>query len=150
MKKSFWVLRMAVIFTLFATSLVPLSLAHAEQKRVTGTVVLNGKALDDKATVINGNTMIPFRNFFEALGMSVNWDQKTKTVTASKDDLEIKLTNGILKAIINKREVQLTQAPFLDETENKFYVNTRVVAESIGATVEWNNVEKIASITTKN
>lgn len=146
MKKSFWVLRMAVIFTLFATSLVPLSLAHAEQKRVTGTVVLNGKALDDKATVINGNTMIPFRNFFEALGMSVNWDQKTKTVTASKDDLEIKLTNGILKAIISKKEIQLTQAPFLDETENKFYVNTRVVAESIGATVEWNNVEKIASI----
>ncbi|MCJ8014906.1 copper amine oxidase N-terminal domain-containing protein [Paenibacillus sp. KQZ6P-2] len=150
MKKSILILRITVIFTLFATSLVPLSLAHAEQKRVTGTVVLDGKALDDKATIINGNTMIPFRSFFEALGMSVNWDQKTKTVTASKNDLEIKMTNGILKAIINNKDIPLTQAPFLDETENKFYVNTRVVAESTGATVEWDNVKKIASITTKN
>jgi len=148
MKKRSLVLWMAVIFTL--ASLVPLSLAHAEQKRVTGIVVLNGKALDDKATIINGNTMIPFRHLFEALGMSVHWDQKTKTVTASKDDLEIKLTNGILKAMINQKEIPLTQAPFLDETENKFYVNTRVVAESIGATVEWNNIKKIASITTYN
>ncbi|SDT19718.1 N-acetylmuramoyl-L-alanine amidase [Paenibacillaceae bacterium GAS479] len=136
-----------IIATLILTLLlVPITVVYGAQKHVEGIIVVNGVTLKEKATVINGNAMIPFRELFETLGMTVDWNEKSKTVTAKNSDIEISMTNAVLTATINDQSVPLTQAPFLEETDNKFYINTRVVSEAAGAIVNWDNKNKIATI----
>lgn len=58
------------------------------------------------------------------------------------------MTLDALKATVNGNEYTLTQTPFATP-ENKLYVNLRFISEAAGATVSWDNVKKIATITTK-
>ncbi|SEO63631.1 Copper amine oxidase N-terminal domain-containing protein [Paenibacillus sp. OV219] len=113
------------------------------------TVIVNGKALsfEAKPIIINGNIMVPFRQIFESLDMKVKWDNATKSVIASKENLIIKMANGSAKASVNNKEFILTPTPFVSP-ESMFYVNLRFVSEASGATVAWDNVKKTASITT--
>nr|WP_218154790.1 copper amine oxidase N-terminal domain-containing protein [Paenibacillus sp. UNC496MF] len=92
--------------------------------------------------------MVPFRKVFESLKMNVNWDSTTKHITATEDDLIIKMTLGSLKATVNEKEYALTQSPF-DSLDGTVYVNLRFISEAVGATVSWDNVQKIATINTK-
>ncbi|WP_425320415.1 copper amine oxidase N-terminal domain-containing protein [Paenibacillus physcomitrellae] len=111
---------------------------------------MNGKPLsfNTKPILINGNTMVPFRQIFESLGMNVNWDSKTKNIIATKADLTIKMTLDSFKATVNNKEFILTQTPF-DSPDGIVYVNLRFISEAVGATVSWDNVKKIASIDTE-
>lgn len=103
-------------------------------------VVLNGKEMDfsPPATAVNNNTMVPFRQLFEAYGAEVNWQPGTKTITAIKDDITLKITIESLIAYVNDKEVQLTQAPFTAEySDGNMYtfVNLRFISEALGAVV---------------
>jgi hypothetical protein len=124
--------------------------ANAAQSVVNGSVVLNGQSLsfDTKPIVANGNTMVPFRQIFESLEMKVDWNAKTKNITASKDNLTIRMTLESFKASVNEKEYTLTQTPF-DSPEGMVYVNVRFISEAVGATVSWDNVKKIVTINTK-
>ena len=54
-------------------------------------IVVGGEELktDVKPTVIEGRTMLPVRAVFEAIGAKVEYDGNTKTVTATKRDMQI-------------------------------------------------------------
>lgn len=58
------------------------------------SITLDGRNLsfDVPPQIINERTMVPLRAIFEALGADVDWDQATQTVTSSKDDITIRLT----------------------------------------------------------
>jgi len=51
-------------------------------------VELNGRALafTQPPELINGRTMVPMRDIFEALGARVDWNNDTLTVTATRGD----------------------------------------------------------------
>nr|WP_308634089.1 copper amine oxidase N-terminal domain-containing protein [Paenibacillus silvisoli] len=102
--------------------------------------------MQEKPIVVKGTTMIPFRAIFEALGMSVSWDNKTKQVTGSKQKLvlELGVNNKIGK--VNGKLYPLAQAPFLSGT-GTLYINLRFISEAAGATVSWDHAHKIAQIT---
>ncbi|MCY9760933.1 copper amine oxidase N-terminal domain-containing protein [Paenibacillus alvei] len=55
-------------------------------EKVTGeyTVVVNGKALQDKGAVINGRTNVPVRGISEALGVNMKVDGKTIRITTDE------------------------------------------------------------------
>ncbi|SFS76611.1 copper amine oxidase N-terminal domain-containing protein [Paenibacillus sp. BC26] len=127
----------------------PFSSAIAAQTDVYGSVVLNGLTMDlkEKPLVVNGNTMIPFRTIFEALGLSVSWDNKTKKVTGRKQNLDIQLELESKYGIINDNQYLLTQSPFLSSS-GTVYVNLRFISEATGANVVWDNKKKLASINT--
>lgn len=140
-----------IFLFLLTTSAAGFSLqeAHAATPVVHGSVILNGQSLsfDKEPILINGNTMVPFRTFFEALGMDVNWDSKTKNITATKEGLTIKMTIDSFKASVNDKEYKLTQTPF-DSPDGTVYVNLRFISDAVGATVSWDNVKKIAAVNT--
>jgi hypothetical protein len=80
--------------------------------------------------------------------MQVDWNNKTKDLTATKDNLTIRMTLDSFEASVNEKEYTLTQTPF-DSPEGAVYVNVRFISEAVGATVSWDNIKKIVTINTK-
>lgn len=139
-----------LVFIMASVGCITVSSVSAATPTTYGSVVLDGKPLgfDAKPIIINGNTMVPFRKIFEALNMSVKWDSTTHNVTAQTTGVTIHMTLDSLKATVNDKEFTLTQTPF-NTPEGTVYVNLRFISQTVGATISWDNVKKIATIDTK-
>ncbi|OKP83722.1 copper amine oxidase N-terminal domain-containing protein [Paenibacillus sp. P32E] len=110
-------------------------------------IYINDERLDIYANVTSlGTTLVPMRPIFEKFGMSVEWNNITKTVTAKKDNKVIELTNNSYDALLNGEKVVLNQAPSLEPTSNIFYVNLRFISEALGAKVTWEKTKSNATI----
>lgn len=100
-------------------------------------VTLNGNRLefDVQPQAINNRTMVPLRTIFEALGATVNWNQTTQTVTATKDETTVSLTLNSTTMYKNGEAITLDVAPI--SLNNRTLVPVRAVAESFGCDVKW-------------
>ncbi len=105
-------------------------------------VVINGevKAFSPNAVIVNGNTMVPFRQIFETYGATVIWDSETRTITATKDEIKIVITIDRFQAYVNEQEFTLTQTPFV--ADDHTFVNLRFISEALGANVAFQNSPK--------
>lgn len=148
--KSKLIMPLFIFMIVASVGCISIPSVNAATPPVYGSVILNGEPLgfNAKPIIINGNTMVPFRQIFESLNMNVNWDSQTKGITAQTTGLTIKMTLDSLKATVNDKEFRLTQTPF-DSPEGTVYVNLRFISEAVGATIAWDNVKKIATINTK-
>ena len=111
-------------------------------------VILNGTAIDfaDVAPqIINDRTMVPLRAIFEALGAEVAWDDATKTVTAVKEDVTIKMTIGASSFTRNDETVALDSPATI--VDARTLVPVRAIAESFGSEVGWDGATKTVTIT---
>ena len=112
------------------------------------TVTLNGQAIDfaDQAPeIVEGRTLVPLRAIFEALGASVEWDQATKTVTSSMDDVTIKLTIGDNTLYRNDEGVTLDVAAQI--LNGRTMVPARAIAEAYGVDVQWDAATRTVVLT---
>ena len=110
-------------------------------------VLLNGEAIDfaDVAPqIINDRTMVPLRAIFEALGAEVAWDDATKTVTAKKGDVTIKMTIGADSFAKNDEKIALDSPATI--VDSRTLVPVRAIAESFGSTVGWIAESKTVTI----
>lgn len=109
-------------------------------------IVLDGTELefDVPPTMINNRIMVPMRVIFEALGAEIKWDEKTKTVTATKDDLIVKTTIGQTKIYVNGVAKEMDVAPVI--VNNRTLVPVRFVSEALGCYVEWSEKGKTVYI----
>jgi len=99
-------------------------------------VVFGMQGMNDVAPqLVNDRTMLPIRFVAEALGATVLWDEKAQTVSITLDEIDIRLTIGEAKAMVNGNEVALDVASFIENSRT--YLPLRFVAENLGATVEW-------------
>ena len=57
----------------------------------------NQVKFDAKPFITNGRTLVPMRAIFEALDATVEWDDATKTATAKKDAVVVKIKMRNLK-----------------------------------------------------
>ncbi|MDO4482564.1 MAG: copper amine oxidase N-terminal domain-containing protein [Bacillota bacterium] len=116
-------------------------------------VMLNGEYVQfsDAAPVnVSGRIMVPFRAILETLGAEVSWNDASRTVTAVSDDTTIKFVVGqpdinIVKdgkTFVKKMDV----VPYINTANNRTYVSTRFVAESLGYTVGWDSDRATAVI----
>lgn len=112
-------------------------------------VLVDGKdvALDVRPVIENGRTLVPLRGIFEKMGATVNWDSKTKTVTAVKGSKKIKLVIGSKVATKNNETVKL-DVPAAVRNGNTL-VPLRFVSEALGANVSFNKTDKTISVDTK-
>jgi len=112
------------------------------------TVTLNGEAIDfaDQAPeIVEGRTLVPLRAIFEALGASVEWDQATKTVTSSMDDVTVKLTIGDNTLYRNGEGVTLDVAAQI--LNGRTMVPARAIAEAYGVDVQWDAATRTVVLT---
>ncbi|WP_080833646.1 leucine-rich repeat protein [Cohnella massiliensis] len=96
--------------------------------------------------IMNGSTMLPMRDVFENLGATISWDNKTRTVTAQKDDKTIVLQVDSKEAKVNGTVHQLDVPAQL--FNSKTMVPVRFASEMLGAEVGWDSANRIASVRT--
>lgn len=121
---------------------VPANNAVALQAKSDIQILLNGDELITEVPYIieEGRTLVPVRFFLEAMGAAVSWLPSTKTVSVALDDMSIEMVVGGKTALLNDSPVTL-EVP-LRLIENRTYLPLRFVAESLGAGVNWNGVDR--------
>lgn len=134
MKKIFF-----CILVLFLVSGFGSTVANAN---TNNTVVLDG------GKIVNNRTLVPLRSIFEELGATVQWDQKTKTVTVTKENTKVWLKIGSKNTQVNGRTVTIDVPAQI--VEGKTLVPLRFISESLGAAVNWDSGSQKAMIETSN
>jgi hypothetical protein len=105
--------------------------AGSEDRRIG--VEVDGRVLDAEAYAVDGRTLVPMRAIFEQLQADVDWDASTRTVTASKGAITVKLTYGTANAHVNGMTVKLEVPPM--DIRGRTFVPLRFVSEALGAEV---------------
>jgi len=99
------------------------------------------------AQIIDGRTMVPMRAIFEALGASVEWNDETRSITATAPNGNITvLTIGVYSVIINGTAYDIAAPPVI--IDGNTLVHVRVVAQGMNANVEWDDANRTVVIET--
>lgn len=122
------------------------SFGGAANAQPAAQVYLNGAPL--RLTVapmqMNGRTLVPMRDIFEALGATVNYNSLNQSIAAQKGTTVVRLA-------LNSRNAAVNNIPVTLDTEARTYygstfVPLRFVSEALGANVSFNPANRIVSI----
>jgi hypothetical protein len=131
------------VTTTAACALVATSLAQGISVNVNGhPVSFSGVGPQQ----INGRVMVPLRGVMEQLGAYVGYDAATRTVTATRGDIDLQLRLGQRLAKLNGREVTL-DVPAM-EYRGSTLVPLRFMGEALGADVRWDGAAQAVNIST--
>jgi len=113
------------------------------------TVTVDGNVLDcaQPPVIVDGRTLVPVRAIFEALGMTVVWDDNLRKATGTKDGKEIELVIGDDAAYVDGLPVSLDVPAQI--INGSTLVPARFVAEAAGCGVDWDAAAQTVMITTK-
>lgn len=102
------------------------------------------KNLDVAPVIRSDRTMVPMRFIGEALGAQVDWEDASRKVTYSIDDIKIELFIGKKTARLNGKNITLDVDPVI--VSERTMVPLRFVGEYMGATVDWDDNTRTAII----
>jgi len=110
-------------------------------------VMLDGEELtfDVAPQIVDERTMVPMRAIFEALGATVEWDDETRTVTATRGETVVVMQVGNYSMYVDGNEIVLDVAPFIED--DRTLVMARAVAEGLDADVQWDGEARVVTIT---
>jgi hypothetical protein len=100
--------------------------------------------------IVNGRTMVPFRQILEEMGMTVDYEAATRTVTAVNDALSLSFQIGGSDINIEKDGQNIVKkmdvVPFIEPATSRTFVSARFMAESLGYNVGWDNGKRTVLI----
>ncbi|MEK5357808.1 stalk domain-containing protein [Paenibacillus sp. FSL L8-0709] len=141
-------MKAVIVVALLSVLVFPFSVSAANQSSTETSVkvFLDGKQLsfDSPPMIVNGSTLVPMRAIFGALGAEVTWNNKTQSVSAKREGLDISLRIGEKKAVKNGIAIPLATPSVI--IRNSTYVPLRFVSEALGALVGWNKGSSSISI----
>ena len=110
------------------------------------SVTVGGEPLEVTTPPVmeNGTTLVPMRSIFEAFGMTLTWDEATKTATAKDDETEIKLTLGSTTAYVDGEATTLSVPA--KSINGSTMVPVRFITEAIGNSIEWNAEDQAVNV----
>lgn len=100
-------------------------------------VLLEGQEIlfDVAPQIVEGRTLVPMRAIFEAIGLTVNWDDSTKVATGSNPNNTIVFSIGSSKAIVNNQEKILDVPASI--INGRTMVPLRFLSENMDYNVIW-------------
>lgn len=102
-------------------------------------VIVNGKELTNAYAVQEqGRTLVAIRPIFDALDGTLHWDQSTQTATGQRGNNRLEITIGSHSAKVNNKTVTLDVPGKI--SNGMTLVPARFIAESLGATVDFDDV----------
>lgn len=121
------------------------------------TIIINGTVYECDTSAspqnINGRVYVPLRVVSEGLGNDVEWDNSTRTVLINSTVNDIDSTASIassLQIYINGQQLEIdtsTGVPYITPSGYTM-VPVRIVAENLGANVDWSNATSTVTIST--
>ncbi|KAB2336765.1 copper amine oxidase N-terminal domain-containing protein [Cytobacillus depressus] len=138
---------------LMAVFVLLLGLAMPASSSAAGTeikIIIDGRVIsvDQPPIIQNGRTLVPLRSIFEGLQAVVDYNSKTKVITAQRGSTTIELTLGSKSAKINGKSVQLDVPA--QALNNRTLVPVRFVSEALGDDVYYDSYKRTVEIKTKN
>jgi hypothetical protein len=110
---------------------------------------ISGVSSDVQPFIKEGRTLVPVRFISESLGAKVEWIASLGLIRIKKNNLTITLKENTKMAIINNLGISDTMK-ILDIPVHLYngraYVPVRFIAETLGATVEWDNNSRAITI----
>ncbi len=105
-------------------------------------IVYNGEILtytDVEPQIINDRTMIPFRAVLETMGATVNYDDATRAVTATRGDTTINfsLDSNVIDIDENGTKSQIEMDVPMTVVNDRTLVPVRFISNSLGMNVGW-------------
>lgn len=101
-------------------------------------VMFNGEYIeftDAKPVNINGRIMVPFRAIFETMGAAVNYDNRTKEITAELDGKTVSFKAGSSELAVTSggktEKINMDTVPFTDAYTKRTYVPSRFAGGSV-------------------
>jgi len=109
-------------------------------------VIIDGQEVRfGKSPVVDqGAVLVPFRVLFQKLGLFVDWNPETKSISGYGGDVSIKLYPDRNTAVINGKTVELAAPPRI--MDGSVYVPLRLVGEATGRTVNWDGATRTITI----
>lgn len=125
-----------------ATSLVP---THSPSEI---GVYINGQlqSFEVQPQTIDDRTFLPLREIGESLGLTVGYDSATHTATLTKGSLTVVHVIGSTTITVNGTAQEFDVASTV--IENRTLVPVRMLAEAIGADVQWEGATRTVTINT--
>ncbi|MEG0694152.1 MAG: stalk domain-containing protein [Erysipelotrichaceae bacterium] len=111
------------------------------------SIYINGEkqSFSNQAIIENGNTLVPLRGIFEALGATVKFNPSDQTIHAYRELTNVKLKIGSKNAEVDGTSVTLS-VPAQVKNGNTL-VPLRFIGESLGANVQWDQKNQKVTIT---
>ena len=100
---------------------------------------LNGEKITLTRRIIEKEerTLYPMREIAELLGAKVDWDENSKSATATLGDKTVKFTVNQSAYEVNGEKKNMDTVPIIDELTQSTYIPLRFTAEALGFGVEW-------------
>jgi len=141
---------------LLFTAALTLGFATTEANAATTdiSVVVDGKNVQfsQQPVIKDGRTLVPLRAIFEAMNMKVDWEQTTKSIQASKDNVIIKLQVGNKNASVGNIELSYIETVLDVEPQiinGSTLVPVRFIGEVSGSDVTWDQTTKTVVVNSK-
>jgi hypothetical protein len=134
-----------------ASALVRITKGQRLPNLSTFEVVYNSAIVDFpdvQPRVDDGIPMTPFRYLFEKAGGTVDWTHLTKTVSAKSDGHEVSLRIGDKLALVNKLQVRMETAPYIDR--GRTIVPLSFIDDALNVNVDYDKETGHVLITSKN
>ncbi|TLS51554.1 copper amine oxidase N-terminal domain-containing protein [Paenibacillus antri] len=136
-----WILSMGMVVTVFPGSTYASASSSSISLEVNGQVVRT----DVPPSMKEGRVLVPLRWVAEALEAKVHWDSEKRAVLIDTDAGLVPAPQGRAIGLwVDGRKLTPDAAPVL--SKGRTLVSVRVVAEALGAKVEWNAKERTVTI----
>ncbi|SEI65521.1 stalk domain-containing protein [Paenibacillus polymyxa] len=136
---------------LLAVSLLQATPSYAKSAPLTPvtTVFVDDRPLELTAQplLLEGTTLVPMRQLFEAQGAVLSWNGASKTVTATKNDTTLTYRIGEVAATLNDKTLSLNVPGQI--VEGNTMIPLRFVSEALGSTVKWDALTRTIRIASK-
>lgn len=139
------------LWALLLLVIMPLTAVAAQEKATVAedmTIMLDGQEvkLTDPARVKSNKLYMPVAQLAKLLGAKVSWDSRNEEATiATATGDTIVLGNEVPVVYFNEARYMMDAVPF--EVDGRLYVPLRDAAELLHAKVDWNDEERIATLT---
>lgn len=136
---------------LLAVSLLQATPSYAKSAPLTSvtTVYVDDRPLELTAQplLLDGTTLVPMRQLFEAQGAVLSWNGASKTVTATKNDTTLTYRIGEVAATLNDKTLSLNVPGQI--IKGNTMIPLRFVSEALGSTVKWDALTRTIRIASK-
>lgn len=134
---------------LLLTGMLPAASAHADAN-TSLPVYLDGQPLsfETPPVIEEGYSLVPLRTIFEAEGAKVSWDENTRTVTATKNDIVFTYRIGDRTALKNKDQLEMPIAGKI--IDGSTMIPLRLISETLGNLVKWHEYSRTITISSAN